>query len=622
MMKRKIRNAVGRPDNSVFIRRCIIYGILLAVMLFGAPILFEKWMVPMAADGMTTAWNVVFVPVAVFMMLIGLFRAWRRRWSLAYMHRYQSEVRANGYETCPRCGSPVVMKKRNRFRREKTGELVTTTTYTDGSKTVDRKDIYGNVKYTECYHVCTNGVCKLEAEQSLSQSHLPWKIKEIAALVLNDSRLLGRKHPSASSVLLSRLLVPFLALVIVVIGGITVYTYADSHNDVWVYTVADKDSARSAEEYQNYLLSLDTQYPHWYMSYEKAPTDMLNYLLKRIPGQDKEIGYSMNCYTGESGTTFTYRFKGDDAGTGIPDGWYTLTTLDGVKVLIDDTNEQIYKQGSEFYETYAPKLLALSHDGALRTVLERTNGGEHAMAGANDFWKEYLRKDGTMVYSYMMPDDETAINGGFHAVTNYPDEQMRERWSFNYDEYEYPADDLEGYVYSDAAPRDESDELGKLIAKSVDDSGEYTRYRNGEEVVNIDIDYLANGYEFRFDTLAQGECEGFELDVAYRVNTNTKTMTKIVTDEHYVETEHEMPLSEYQAQYDFLMSVLPEPYIRKIIDLDKAEKRKEKMGLITVYEMKDANGNVTADLKLMFGRIGEAVHYISENEYVKIELEL
>ena len=81
-----------------------------------------------------------------------------------------------------------------------------------------------------------------------------------------------------------------------------------------------------------------------------------------------------------------------------------------------------------------------------------------------------------------------------------------------------------------------------------------------------------------------------------------------------------MPLSQYQEQYDFLMSIVPETYIRRIIDMEEAEVRKEKLGLITIYEMKDADGNVTADMKLMFGKIGEVVHYTAENEYVKIEL--
>ena len=39
------------------------------------------------------------------------------------------------------------------------------------------------------------------------------------------------------------------------------------------------------------------------------------------------------------------------------------------------------------------------------------------------------------------------------------------------------------------------------------------------------------------------------------------------------------------------------------------------------FYLKDENGNVTADMKLMFGKIGEVNHYTGENEYVMIELE-
>ena len=39
-MQRDIKQAVGKPDNSAFIKRCIIYGAILAVMVFAAPLAF------------------------------------------------------------------------------------------------------------------------------------------------------------------------------------------------------------------------------------------------------------------------------------------------------------------------------------------------------------------------------------------------------------------------------------------------------------------------------------------------------------------------------------------------------------------------------------------------------
>lgn len=620
VVKRDIKNAVGKPQNSAFIRNCIIYGVVLAVMLFVAPSIFEKIMVPMAAKGVMGAWYAVFVPVALIMMGFSLFRSWRRRWPLAYINWYKREAKAGDYEFCPRCGSAIVLKKRSRYSREKVGELVTTTTYTDGSQSVSREDIHENVRHTEYYHKCSNPACALEAEQQISQSHLPWKIKEIRCLVLNDSSLLGRKHPNARSILLSRLLAPILALVMIAVCGVTIYNYANEHDGEWTYVSASKESSRSSEEYQNYLMSLDTEYFGWHVTYEKSPTDMMSYLSKLI-GRDKATGYTIGCYTFDGNTAFEYRFEGNDAGTGVPSGWYMLTKIDGINVLIDKDKEIIYKQGTEFYDAYAPKLQALTHDLELSAVLEQVDGGEHALSGSNTFWMEFIRKDNTMVYSYMLSKDVTQISGGeFRAVTLHPGEQGMEQWFFSYDLSEYnPLDHLDGYVYSDAAPAD--DELGKLIQDSFDDSGSVVFYKSGAEILEISVDYLPDGYAFEIKSAAEGHDRGLEEDAVYRVYTNAKTLTKIEYESNSGEIKTDMPLSEYQATYDFLLSIVPHAYIRSLIDMDKAEMRKEAVGLVTVYEMKDENGKVTADMKLMFGKIGEVNHYVAEDEYVKIELD-
>ncbi len=616
---REVKRKLGRPDNSMFIRRCIFYGIILAVMLIAAPLIFKAIMVSMAADGITGAWYKVFVPITLFMMIIGLFRSWRRRWPLAYIDWYKKEAEACDYETCPRCGSPMVLKRRTRNRREKVGEEITTTTYSDGSKTVDSKDIYGNVKHTSYYHECTNSRCQIEAEQHISQSHLPWKIKQIRCLVLNDDRALNRKNTCAKHFLLSRLLVPFIALVIVAVCAFTVYSYADSMSNAWTYTTADKESSRSVGDYENYLLSLDTENSHWSMHYEKTPSDMMNYLEDKLLKQNISSGYGIQCYGEGDKKALIYDFDGVDAGTGLPDGEYILTKVDGVNVLIDDENKKIYKQGTEFYDTYVPKLSALTHDDELKSLFDKVDGGEHALSGSNDFWMEFVRKDNTMIYSYMLSDDVTKISGGdLRAVTTYPDELVTEQWFFSYgnDDYVYEPD-LEGFVYSDAMPTEINDELGKLIAESSDGTGTYELYRNDEVVMDISVTTYPSGYEFEFSEAENG----FEEDTVYRVNVSEKTLTKVTEDENYQKSETDMPLSEHQDKYDFLLSIVPESCIRSLIDMDKAEIKKENAGLVKNYIMKDGDGKITAEMKVMFGKIAEVNQYISDNEYAKIELD-
>ena len=100
-----------------------------------------------------------------------------------------------------------------------------------------------------------------------------------------------------------------------------------------------------------------------------------------------------------------------------------------------------------------------------------------------------------------------------------------------------------------------------------------------------------------------------------------RTKPLIRCDEQYAEVLTDMPLSEYQAEYDYLLSVVPDIYIRNIIDMNKAEIVKESGGMVKNYKMKDANGNVTVEMKVAFGKIAEVLHYISDSEYVKVELE-
>ncbi len=624
-MRSDVKRAVGKPDNSVFIKRCIIYAIVLAAMLFAAPSIFGKLMAATAAQGILSAWYTVFVPLTAIIMAIDLFKSLRRRWSLAYMDNYRHRAKENGYKTCPRCGADFVLKQRTRSSRVKTGEIVTTTTYGDGSKTVDRKDVYGNVNRTDSYYVCSNSLCALEPEQYISQSHLPWRIRDIRYLVLNDDSLPERKksfkssgaHGPAKHLMLSRLTFPLLAVVLVVVSVILVINYADWHDGEWTYVTVDKQSDRTVEEYQNYLLSLDTEYNHWYITYEKDSTTMMNYLAGFIK-LDKAVGYTVGGYNVEGGNIYDYRFEGDDAGTGIPHGWYTLTKLDGINVLVDEDNETIYKEGTEFYDTYAPKLRELTHDKALASVLEKTTGGEHGIYNGS-VPLEFIRKDNSMVFSYLYSDD-TSYGNEFRAITTYPEEQMEERWYFTYGTDEYYPDEWDGFVYSDDETFSTDDELGKLMKTSSESTGDVAFYQNDQEVLHFHVRYFPNGYDFEVYDVEEGHGNGFEEDMVYRVNTTDKTLTKIENYDYSDEIKTDMPLSEHQEKYDFLMSIVPHTYIRSIIDMDKAEVKKEKGGLVTIYEMKDENGKVSADMKLAFGKIGEVIDYTAQNEYVKIEL--
>ena len=621
-MTRDIKQAVGRPNNSVFIKRCIIYGVILAVMLFAAPSIFEKLLAGAAVQGILSAWYTIFVPITAIIMAIGLFKCWRRRWPMAYLDNYRRKAKENGYKTCPRCGAKIAVRTRQVSYNKKIGERHITTTHSDGSQSTRVEDITRKDTRTEEYYICSNSSCDLEPDRIYSQSHLPWKISEIRALVRSEGEISGkikssRSSKSASSLTLSRLLAPFIAIVLVVVGVVLIMNYASWYDGEWTYVTADKQSDRSVEEYQNYLLSLDDEYFSWSFTYEKSPTTMMNYLAKFIK-LDKMESYTVSGYNVEGGAVYDYLFEGYDAGTGLADGRYTLTKIDGINVLIDEENKTIYKEGTEFYDTYAPKLRELTHDKTVDSVLEKTTGGEHAIYNGS-VPLEYILKDNSMVFAYLYSDD---TNGNeFRAITTYPEDQMEERWFFYYRTDDYYPDDWEGFTYADDNAFNTDDELGKLMAKSFDDCGYVQYYKGEEEVLRIRVDYFPDGYGFEIYDAVEGYDKGLEEDMYYRVNTSDKTLTKIENYDYDDEVKTEMPLSEHQDKYDFLLSIVPHTYIRSIIDMDKAEKRKESVGLVTVYEMKDENGNVTADMKVTFGKIAEVNHYTADDEYVQIELE-
>ncbi len=441
----QIKKSVDRPENGVFIRRLILYAIIMGVMLFGASSIFEKFMSPMAVDGLMKAWYVLFVPVTALMMLIGLFRAWRRRWPMSYMLTYQSKARDNGFTTCPRCGARLIEKSRTRSSRDHVGDKITTTTYSDGTKSTHTEGIYETRSHSETYHECSNTLCQLVVEQHLSQSHYPWKKSQIRALVCNDSTGLRGDNRCAKHLLTSRLLIPILALVIIAVGAYSVYNYADAESNPWTHTEKTHDAKRTEAEFENELMGLDGQYAYYSVTFDKEKMDFLNRL-----GETRVERLYIEYYKSEAASYMIYTLKGNDRDTGLPDGTYILTTVDGAPVLVDDDNEIIYKKESDFYKKYADKLRAITHDGVLKELMTAVNAdkAEHAIEcfGSLDEYTEYIKSENAMVWKYITEDADLSSGTEFEGVINYPDKLQRDRYFFGYRSETSYLPEFEGYT--------------------------------------------------------------------------------------------------------------------------------------------------------------------------------
>ncbi len=601
-----VKTRVGIPDNSAFIRKLIIYCIIMGVMLFGAGSIFDSLMSPIGRDGLLDSWYVFIVPFVACMMLISLFRAYRRRWPMAFMMHYKSQARDNGYTICPRCGARLEERSKGGSYRAKVGERVTTTTYSDGSRSTRTEDITQNRSYREIYHQCTNSSCALIVEQQLGQSHYPWKKKEIRALVLDDKSGFSKKRNDAHSLLLSRLLLPFLALIIIIAGVFSVYNYIDDEYNVLYYTVADKEASVSLEEYEKFLMSLDTDNKYWEVSFTKKKTDFISYLKSF-----SLYSYTIKGQTHDGISTYWFDFHGESLGTGLPDGEYILTELDGEAVLIDGSTNTIYRADTEFYKANADKLKALTFDKFMLEALAAVEGGEHAVFTSGASPTEFIKSENAILYSPLPSSEKSEYGSMACAMVNFPDKLERDQYYFEYSDKKELID-LEGYTYFDAAVSNPTDPLAKLLANA-EGSSYYSYFVNDEEIIDVCIDTLANGYQFEMD-LAY---ENFEEGAIYKLNTNTKTMSKITYDEHYQAVETPLPMSEHQKDYDFLLSLEPKSYLLKNFDISNAEKSTSILGQYR-YTWKDENGKTIAELKVKSGAAYEFVHYISDTERIEL----
>ena len=105
------------------------------------------------------------------------------------------------------------------------------------------------------------------------------------------------------------------------------------------------EASRTAEQFESYLLNMDDTKDVWEIQYDKKKTDILG----RVAFWDKD-SYTIRYNKGDTTPYTTFVFAGENLGTELPDGTYTLTQIDGANVLVDESNKLIYKAGSEFYK--------------------------------------------------------------------------------------------------------------------------------------------------------------------------------------------------------------------------------------------------------------------------------
>ena len=85
------------------------------------------------------------------------------------------------------------------------------------------------------------------------------------------------------------------------------------------YTVTG-EASRTAEQFESFLMEMDNKKDVWEIQYDKKKTDILG----RVAFWDKD-SYTIRYNKGDTTPYTTFVFAGENLGTELPDGTYTLT---------------------------------------------------------------------------------------------------------------------------------------------------------------------------------------------------------------------------------------------------------------------------------------------------------
>ena len=303
-------------------------------------------------------------------------------------------------------------------------------------------------------------------------------------------------------------------------------------------------------------------------------------------------------YLQKDGTeVISFDFDGYDLGTGLK-GEYYIVTIEGKVSVIDDKEELIYQEGSEFFDTNYPKFKALTYDAILSPLTEKVVGDKY---GKNDQYEHILQAN----------DWQLAVFDENRVIFTTDTEELRTQYvaDVSNSESNYTFELLNYKFYGEDTQN--LDELGKLLSEA-DYSTSIGIFDGTKEVV--DIRYERNGKEHSFEFEENyGDFIGGTY-YAYVINTEEKTIVYRYHSSEEGKWMDETPENS-EAMYQELASLIPETYLRNVMDLSKANKG----GIgITTYTMKNEDGETTAVLSLVFGKINKLIHYMDDGKRMEM----
>lgn len=381
--------------------------------------------------------------------------------------------------------------------------------------------------------------------------------------------------------------------VVAAIVGVVLYMYnsnkSASNFEEIVNTLSDKAGKTAVTE----VLGREDDVTNWEISVRSYKNGFFNTLFN-ITDCEAEIERSVL----KDGTEMVwFNFDGNDLGVGL-EGEYAILTVEGKRSLLDKKNELIYQKGSDFFDTYYPKLKALTYDAVLEPAADAVKGGQY---GTDDKEREILQNNNAQMvveseqravftliddggYTYYVADAFDSDTPGIFEMLNYK---------------------IHGKDYEDL------DELGKLLVDG-DYSVSIEKYVDDEQVYDLRYERNLKEHSIEF----KEDYEQFKKGT-YVFTEDGKSITyKVYNNETYNVDEITYSVAKNKKMYQELMALIPDLYVRRVMDLNQAKKAGF-LGINT-YTMKDKNGDKIAILSTAFGKINKLIHYVSDNERMEL----
>ena len=592
----KIKSAVSPYGVGGRIASAIIFGGMGASVLIMALVKFLEFCL-LPSDVLAIVEKVLWgagIPLTGVIIAVYIFRTLRRRYAFSYAIDCCHGLR-EGPDTCPRCGSSVSKKTGTGHRQVHVADKITTTTYSDGSKSEKKEAVYQSQSYKYTYYQCNNPACAIRDDIDLKFRNMPYRVKDLHFLILRE----GYHSGSAASMLrgggLLKIILIVLLVAAILIGGL-VYrgNMSSAYGQFGGGEVEGIDVSATFGEEETKMMSDIRKIINDTKEYGLYVSEVGSGLFAK--DKDLDIYYFVD---DKLGTGFTVEFEGIKSDSGLK-GDYTIMTYDGKTCILNDDDKTIYPPDSDFYKTHYESIAKWGGKKILTDLLDKITTGElyenytDMYVLCSDNIRVFIAEDGSVRLL-----DET----GEKAV----------RYIFEPQDTSKP-EDYADYKLLGSKEEEPTDELGKVLSKT-DYDADIEWVKDGEDAGEIEVENNGDGtYTFEnsynpIDKLALGRFVLYPEEKRYEYFAYDPD--KYI----YSETSEKHTAQSNPTVYNFLVEMIPEDYVRAHINLDNAKKQ-NLLGISTVYTEDLGNGK-KAVLEIQGGDVGFE-YYESEDTYIEI----